>query len=201
MSKSFGHTGALILGFFATLILSASEVGAAGGSPGHAKPSFSEYLGTLGPFWFNFLLYVAVLAILLRKHVAHGWLARRERIKEHVAQAKAVLVASQEKLLMAERNLAQLPHEVDELKRAIKAESIEECNQIAVDARARAQEIRRHAELNAEAERRGHEKQLERELAARALEKAEQKIRSRMSAKLDGELRARAVRGVSQIVQ
>lgn len=85
--------------------LASSDFAFASGGVGH-HPSIHDIV----PFWVNFVIYVALMTVLLRKPIKNGWASRRSRIAEEVSSATSDMEAAERELAAVEaltKNLSQ----------------------------------------------------------------------------------------------
>lgn len=95
---------AISVNFMAAILSSTTAF--ASGSEGAHHGSIADVAG----LWINFLVYVAILTVLLRKPIKNGWAARRERIAEEVSAATSELEAAERELAAVEaltKNITQ----------------------------------------------------------------------------------------------
>lgn len=172
-------------------------VASAAGGAHHGEPTFwdTKY------YWVNFLLYVGLLYVLLKKPVSAGWNGRTATIAEAVNRGKLQLEKAEADLREARSRLASVDAEIAKIKSDIRRDTDLEGKQIIEDSRARAVRIVHQGKASAEAEKKALDLQLRRELAEAVLERAEAQIRRDVTAESDRGLRKAALSGMHGLVQ
>lgn len=115
-----------------------STVALASGSEGGAHGSIAD---TIGP-WINFIVYIAILTVLLRKPLKSGWAARRERIAEEVSAATSEMEASGRTLAAVEALTKNIAQEQERARAEILKQGELESASIATAAREKAARIK-----------------------------------------------------------
>jgi F0F1-type ATP synthase membrane subunit b/b' len=172
LSRSSGRLGAHISVLSVALFFGAPEAFASGGE-GHA-PSVWD----LRFLWLNFGLYVALLYFLLRKVVASGWEARRQRVEKSVVSATTEMQSAEKELRSIEDMVRELKTEQEKARAEVLTLAKEEAASIVRAAEERASRIRSQAKDLLTGERRSAEASFRGALVARAVELARSKFSS-----------------------
>ena len=128
--------------------------------------------------WINFIIYVALLYVLLRNAIPKAWAARREKIRESVLASKEELDAAERELHAVEALTANLAREQERAKREILEAADLEARAIKGSAAERAERIKAQAKDLLVGEGRSAETQVRASLVARALEIARARFAS-----------------------
>lgn len=190
------HISAVVVALSSAALL-VPGVALAGGGHGGGHASFWD----LKWFLLNFTLYVVILYVLLRKQIATGWVARRDRLAAEVSSRAVELQAAEVELRDAELRLQAYDGEVRNLRTQIARETEHEAAQIAAEAARRAERIHTQTNDSLRAERRAAEGGIQRALADLVIRRAEEKLKSELSSESDRPLRDRALSGAKQLVQ
>ena len=120
--------------------------------------------------WVNFLIYLAVLYICLRKVIPNAWAARRETIRSTVLSSKSELESAERELHTVEALTQNLTQEQARATREILEQAELEAQAIKAAADERAARIKSQAKELLVGETRSAEAQVRQSLVARALE-------------------------------
>jgi F-type H+-transporting ATPase subunit b len=163
--------------------------------------------GGHGSFWdlkwflVNFALYAGLLYYFLRKPIAAGWAARRERLAAEVALRAAELQNAEAELREAELKLQSFDGEANNLRTQIARETEHEASQVTAEASKRAERTHLQTQDSLRAERRAAEGGVQKELADVVIKRAEERLKGELNVDADRILRDRALGGVKQLVQ
>jgi len=122
--------------------------------------------------WINFIIYVALLYVLLRKAIPAAWAARREKIRETVLASKEELEAAERELHTVEALTQNLAREQERAKREILEQAELEALSIKAAAVERAERIKAQAKDLLVGEGRSAESQVRASLVAKAIDLA-----------------------------
>lgn len=128
--------------------------------------------------WVNFLLYLGVLYLCLRKAIPNAWAARREKIRETVLSSKAELEAAERELHTVEALTHNLTQEQARATKEILEQAELEATAIKSAADERAARVVSQAKELLIGETRSAEAQVRQSLVARALEIAREQFAS-----------------------
>jgi F-type H+-transporting ATPase subunit b len=156
--------------------------------------------GYLFWYWVNFLIYVAVMYLVLRGMVAKGWVERRERIKNELEAGKRSLAAALKRYDEANDRLHSADQEALELAKTIEQEGIKESAKISADAKEKADKIRSEASQYLALEGKSQKLLMQKEIGEMVLEKAQTILKSSITKETDRQLREGALRGVKNLV-
>jgi F0F1-type ATP synthase membrane subunit b/b' len=162
--QSYGALTASKL-FSVSLVLALIHTSAAMASSGHSEPRFSD----LTFYWINFVLYVAIMAYILRKPIRTGWAARVERIKQSVTRSATDVEVAERELNAIEALSKSLPAEQERIKQQLLEQANLEAEELIKDAHQRAQRIRHQAKELVFGETRSAESAFKRSLVSRAI--------------------------------
>lgn len=127
-------------------------------------------IADLASNWINFIIYVALLYVLLRKAIPAAWSARREKIRETVLASKAELEAAERELHTVEALTQNLSREQERAKQEILQQADVEAAAIKAAALERAERIKVQAKELLVGEGRSAESQVRATLVTRAVE-------------------------------
>lgn len=173
------------------LLLSPSLVFAAGG-----KGSISDLLFP----WINFILYVGILYVVLRKPLAAVWQARRATILEAVEASKRANDDARVVYAAAQDRARALPQAIQEMKSRIMAETAAESAYIAQDAEARSQKILQSARDTLVGEEKAFQAELRRDFVDEVMRRAEAKLRAEVTDGRDQQLRQSSLRHIKALL-
>ena len=161
------------------------------GSNGGFWHTLDGYLNFPGfEFWrfFNLAIFVGILVKLLKKPLSDGFKAKREEIRAELIKAENERREALEKLTAIEGKLVQLETERSTILSEANEEAAAEKSRILNEAREEAKRIL--AQADAEVERRTNQvrKQLRRFAAEESVRRAEERIKSKMTAEKDSML-------------
>jgi F0F1-type ATP synthase membrane subunit b/b' len=162
-----------------TLALALSDFAFASGGPGH-HPSIHDIV----PFWVNFVIYIALMTVLLRKPIKNGWASRRNRIADEVASATADMEAAGRELAAVEALTKNLSQEQERARVEILKQGELESNSIVSAAQEKAVRLASSAQDLLEGESRSAQAHFRAALVAKAVELSKSKFQT-------GELAAR----------
>jgi F0F1-type ATP synthase membrane subunit b/b' len=169
----------MVLATSLTLALAHSDFAFASGGAGH-QPSIHDIV----PFWVNFVIYIALMTVLLRKPIKNGWASRRSRIAEEVASATADMEAAERELAAVEALTKNLSHEQERARVEVLKQGELESNSIVSAAKEKATRLASSARDLLEGESRSAQAHFRAALVAKAVELSKSKFQS-------GELAAR----------
>src|SRR6185369_4852781 len=123
-----------------------------GAEHAHHIPEWSEVINPLIFRSINFIIFVAILVLLLRKPIA-GFLVSRRKVVEDVIKASAERKAWAEQMYADyDRRLQNIGKEIDALKSSLKKEGEEESKKLIEQAKSLAESLRKEAGMMADAE-------------------------------------------------
>ncbi|NMC64411.1 MAG: ATP synthase F0 subunit B [SAR324 cluster bacterium] len=172
------------IGFSLVIVLfESTNVCASGASHGtaHKSPGISSLI----PYWVNFILFLGILYILLRKKVPLIWAERRDKIAEGIDKASVELKEAEAKLREARHNFDNVEEEISKVKALIRNEAAMEHDSILAEAKKKADLIIQRAKDTAASERSSAEKLLRREMGERVLLLARQRLLKQISPEND----------------
>lgn len=132
---------------------------------GHS-PSISD----LGVFWVNFLIYVTLLYVLVRKAISNAWAARRASILASVTTATDEVNAAERELNATEALLKNLAADQDKARADILRQGQAEADAIVTSAKERAERIKTQAQELLKGEGRSAEASFRAALVTKAVE-------------------------------
>jgi len=179
-SRPSQRSARAIIGAIALLSLSPISLAFAGGGEGGHHGSILD----LGWFWLNFIIYVALLFVLLKKPVKAGWTSRRERISDEVTSATSEMEEAERELAAVEALTKNLAAEQQRARGEILSQGELEAQMIARAATEKATRTKSQVKEMLEGETRSAEAQFRASLIARAVELSKERFKS-------GELAAR----------
>ena len=135
-----------------------------------------------GFYVIDFLVFMGILIYAAKGPAKTFLLNRHEAVRKEMAEATAIKERAQERLERYELLLSELEGEVARLRAEFKEAGERERKRIAEEAEARAERIRRDTAQSLAAESAQLKLEIEREVANRAVEMAEQMVRQRMNA-------------------
>jgi len=150
------------------LVVAASNAYASSGG----EPSISD----LTVYWVNFLVYVTLMFVLVRKPIANGWAARRARIQETVASCATEVEKAERELNAIEALTKTLAAEQARAREEIISQAKVEAEGIVTQARERAARIREQSKELLAGESRSAESSFRASLVTRALTIAREKF-------------------------
>jgi len=161
----FGSRAALLVaGLSSQLLIATASAAEEAEGPHHGS------ILDLVSNWVNFLIYVAVLYVCLRKVIPSAWAARREKIRETVLSSKSELEAAERELAAVEALTQNLLQEQERAKREIIEQAELEAAAIISSAQERAVRIKSQTKDLLVGEGRSAELQVRASLVSRALE-------------------------------
>ena len=161
------------------LVLAASDLALASGGAGH-HPSIHDIV----PFWVNFVIYIALMTVLLRKPIKNGWASRRNRIAEEVSSATADMEAAERELAAVEALTKNLTQEQERARVEILKQGELESGAIVSSAKEKAARLGASTKDLLEGESRSAQAHFRAALVAKAVELSKAKFQT-------GELAAR----------
>ncbi len=189
----------LIMTLYVFPALAYAESGGAHGE--HGPATFVEFLSSIGVYWINFLVFVGLLFLGLRKPFLKYWAQRRESISKQVSEAQALLSESKKKLLDAEVRMSAVADERRQLRAEIEKEANDQAQRVIVAAKARADLTMKAARMQAEAEREAAERAVQNEIVELALGISKEKLSSEVTSQMDSQFREKVVEGIKGIIQ
>ena len=176
---------------YTSIALAASSSGHSGdASASHHGPSKALLL-------LNFTIYSVIMYRLLKKPISGMWHARRQRIAEAVERASAMLSEARtthEQLLAEE---AKLEIRLETIREELISGAEEESRETIESARDRASRLLNQTRQLAEADRNRRLEAIRRDFARLVIARAEQIVRSQVSAETDIHIRRAALENES----
>ena len=186
-------SGLLLLGGIITASIALAE-----SSSGHGGEANTSHHGpSLLLLWLNFAIYSVVMYQLLKKPLSEMWHGRRHRIAEAVERASKLLSEAQsthERLVAEETNL---PIRLNSIREELISAAEEESREILDSARERASRLLNQARQLAEAERNRRIEAIRRDFARLVIARAEELVKSQISAETDVHIRRVALENES----
>ncbi len=159
-------------------ILAVSVFGAAVAFAEEAEGAHHGSIADLASNWVNFIIYVALLYVLLRNVIPAAWAARRQNIRETVLASKEELEAAERELHTVEALTQNLPREQARAQREIIEQAELEALAIKAAAVERAERTKAQAKDLLVGEGRSAESQVRASLVAKAIELARKRFAS-----------------------
>ncbi len=141
------------------------------------------------PFWVNFVIFSAVMFLILRRPVLAGWAKRRHSIESAVVGAKEELEAVDAKYLQAQAKLSRLSIELNQLTAEVEKDIELESKQAKEFALAGAAKIMQRAKETILAEEKAAISRIRRDIAETALRVAQEKLKTFVTPDKDKRLR------------
>lgn len=153
------------------------------------------------PYWVNFLIYLSALYLLLRNPVRESWAHRRANIRKVIESAEQEMALLERAIAHAKERLAQSDGEIATLTADIKREAEGESKSISSDSEKAARRIKEQAKDLIQAERKGAEAAVQRELAEKVIQLATERLKSETTNDTDRGRRLSAVTSINQLIQ
>jgi len=147
-------------------LLLAATVAHASGSEGAHHGSIADVVGP----WINFIVYVVLMVVLLRKPIKNGWAARRERIVSEVSAATSEMEAAERELAAVEALTKNITKEQERARAEILKQGELEAASIVSAAREKASRIKAQVKELLEGESRSAQASFRATLVAKAVE-------------------------------
>ncbi len=160
----------------------------------------TQHISLLIPYWVNFIIFVLVMYFLLRKAFSQSWQKRRDTISRAVHAGEEQLKLAKQRLEEAREQQESLVSQLGKLRETILKEGDMELQRIRRDGDERAEFVKKQAERTLESEKLALEVELRKELAARVMEKASERLKNEISEEEDSYLRSKAVEGLGALV-
>lgn len=160
-------------------------------------PSISETL----VYWQNFLLYIFIMVLLLRRPVKEYWRSRHEALAASVHRAAAKKREAQERLSLAEDKLSDAPVEGAQIIEMLKEEGRKEAGYLIQSSREEASRIVAHAQEANVRERRSMISHIQKRLAEAALNRAESTLQKASSKDLHARLLRDGIANTPLVIQ
>jgi len=132
---------------------------------GHS-PSISD----LGVFWVNFLIYVTLLYVLVRKAIANAWAARRESILASVTSATDEVNAAERELNATEALAKNIAADQEKARGDILRQGQAEADALVSSAKEKSERIKTQAQELLKGEGRSAEASFRAALVTKAVE-------------------------------
>ena len=158
-------------------------------------------IGSIFWYWINFILFVGMLYVLLRKPIATMWVDRAASISAAMDRADTELNDAEAKLLEARTKLDHVDEEMANVRELVAKEAQMEASAILDDARKKAEITLQRARETVLAEKSAAEKELRQQLADSVIAQASEILRQRISSDNDYERRQQAIEGFRRLVQ
>ena len=187
---------AAVLAVGVYLVVLAQPAFAGGGHSGEP----ASILDTL-PYWYNFIPFVLILFYLLKNPFVAFYQSRRSELEDAVNAGRKEMLEAQAELKAAQEKVSSLAEDKESVRKNMMAETHQEAERIKEEAKAKVERIGTQAESAIQAETLAAENALRKELSEIVLEKAEQRLRSELTADSDKEIRQAAVSSLKSVVQ
>lgn len=172
LRSSRGHTRTFFMSLIASTITT-SVAFASGAEEGH----HASIGAIVGP-WINFLAYVGLLTVLLRKPIKNGWAARRERISEEVSAATSEMEAAERELAAVEALTKNITQEQGRARAEILKQGELEAGAITSAAQEKAARVKAQVKDLLEGESRSAQASFRASLVAKAVELSKARFQS-----------------------
>jgi len=149
----------------ASLVVLTVSPAFASSDAGHS-PSISD----LGVFWVNFLIYVTLLYVFVRKAISSAWAARRESILASVTSATDEVNAAERELNATEALVKNLAADQEKARGDILRQGQAEADAIVAAAKEKSARIKTQAQELLKGEGRSAEASFRAALVAKAVE-------------------------------
>lgn len=146
----------------------------ASGSEGAHHGSISDVVGP----WINFIVYVALMVVLVRKPIKNGWAARRTRIVAEVSAATSEMEAAERELAAVEALTKNVSQEQQRARAEILKQGELEAASIVSAAREKASRIKMQVKELLEGESRSAQASFRAALVAKAVELSKARFQS-----------------------
>lgn len=146
--------------------------------------------------WVNFAILAGALGYGIARNAPAFFKSRTEEIQKGIADATRMRKDADERAAAMEKRMANLEHEIAELRAHAKSEIAAEANRVGVETTQLLVKIQAHAEREIASAAKGATLHLQAYTAKLALELAEEKLRARMTAGSDRELIAGFLKGL-----
>ena len=167
----------------------------------YAAPDGGSYgISYTFAYWPNFLVFVFLLYLILKKPFPKFWLERAETIESKVKSGEQQLQLAQEKLSEARTLYASIDQEISKIRENIVIEGEKEAQAIIDEAKQQSKRIMVQAKATLEIEQRGLLEAARLRLSELALERAREKLKQSVSAEMDQNLRKSAFGNIDKIM-
>lgn len=187
-----GSVKPVLIALFAVLGLLIAPHIASAAVEHHAAGEHVGSVADLKYFFINFILYVLLIVLLVKKFAPAAWGARRARIIAQLTASREKIENVEKRVIEARGRLAKVEEDAVAVTKAMQAETLREVQHIKSTAQRAAERIVEQARSSARAEEKAADKVIRRRLVEKALELAENNIKGSMSAESDRQLRQRA---------
>lgn len=167
---------------------------------GHGGHHHAGSIADLAPYWINFLLYLGLLIVTLRKPISKAWAARIENIEASVNKGKNEREFAERALKEAKARETALLSEIKKITSQIKQESETESVEIVQDAKIRAERTKSQGKDMITAEAKAYEVSLKRALAEEVVKRATEILMREMNPEKDSRLRSSALKEIGSLV-
>lgn len=151
-----------------------TTVAQAGGAEGAHHGSIADIVGP----WINFLVYVTLLVVLVRKPVKNGWASRRDRIAQEVSAATSEMEAAERELAAVEALTKNIAQEQERARAEILKQGELEAASIMTTAREKSSRIKAQVKELLEGESRSAQASFRASLVAKAVELSKARFQS-----------------------
>ncbi len=196
----------LALATFLVANAAAAAGGEAAGHGGHHEPHVANWWGmgeqyantpALGWLTITFLIFVGVLVFFGRPAIKRHLETRADVVERAIAEARRAKEDAERRAADAEQKLAALAGEVEKMKGGFAAQGKLESERIAAAAEEMSKKIGRDAEDTITAEIERAKEALRLEASKLALQLAEERIKTMLSAADDDKLKQSLIQGLS----
>lgn len=164
----------IIAATLCSAVLTSTVALASGSAEGAHHGSIAD---TVGP-WINFVVYVVLLTVLVRKPIKNGWAARRERIAEEVAAATSEMEAAGRELAAVEALTKNITQEQERARAEILKQGELEAASITAAAKEKSSRIKSQVQDLLEGESRSAQANFRAALVAKAVELSKSRFQS-----------------------
>jgi ATP synthase F0 subunit b len=163
--------------------------------------SWAEGLNPLIPKTFNLLLFIAVMAYLLRKPLSQAMQSKRDTIKAELQRAKVEKTEAEEKLRQLEARLNNLDAEIKEIRANAERDAKAEHERLVNQAHQEAARLKLMAEREIETMAKAAQLQLKNFVADKSVELAEVIIRREIKPEDNARLLANFAKELEEVKQ
>ena len=164
---------ALAVSLLCSSVVCSSVAFASGSAEGH-HASIGQIVGP----WINFIVYLALLTVLVRKPIKNGWAARRERILSEVSAATSEMEAAERELAAVEALNKNIAQEQERVRGEILKQGELEAASIVSAAREKAVRVKAQVKDLLEGESRSAQASFRASLVAKAVELSKARFQS-----------------------
>lgn len=194
-NKEFGFVRYIVLLITLQFLSVASCYAAAGGHSTHDSSVWD-----LKFYFINFLIYLALVAFIIKRVAPQGWAMRRQRIQESLQASIAKVSAAERAYQTAKQRLQTLDEDARALTEQMQREAEREAGEVIESAKNQGARMVKQAHDNANAERKASETAIRKEYAAQALRIAEERLRKEVTPERDRSIRTEFQNSLKELI-